>query len=146
MTQIDRSALVLHSAEQMFDLVNAVEQYPEFLPGCVRTEVLSRTDDELVATLHLAKGGLKYQFTTRNCCERPGRMTLQLEEGPFSRLQGEWRFVPLSEEACKVVLHLEFEMGGRLTSLAVGKLFEQVASNMVDVFVSRADQVYGVQL
>jgi len=143
MTQVDRSALVLHSAEQMFDLVDGVERYAEFLPGCVRTEVISRTDDELVATLHLAKGGLKYQFSTRNQLERPGRMTLQLEEGPFSSLQGEWRFVPLSDEACKVVLHLEFEIGGKLTALAVGKLFEQVASNMVDAFVSRADQVYG---
>ncbi len=143
MTQVDRSALVLHSAEQMFDLVDRVERYAEFLPGCVRTEVISRTDDELVATLHLAKGGLKYQFSTRNQLERPGRMTLQLEEGPFSRLQGEWRFIPLSDEACKVVLHLEFEIGGKLTALAIGKLFEQVASNMVDVFVSRADQVYG---
>lgn len=143
MTQVDRSALVLHSAEQMFDLVNAVEDYPDFLSGCVRTEVISRTDDELVATLHLAKGGLKYQFSTRNELERPGRMTLQLVEGPFSRLQGEWKFVPLSEEACKVVLSLEFEMGNKLTSLAVGKLFEQVATSMVDAFVSRADAVYG---
>ena len=143
MTQVDRSALVLHSAEQMFDLVNAVEDYPAFLTGCARTEVLSRTDDELVATLHLAKGGLKYQFTTHNRLQRPGSMTLQLEEGPFSKLQGEWRFIPLSDEACKVVLHLEFDIAGKLTSLAVGKLFEQVASSMVDSFVSRADQVYG---
>lgn len=144
MTQVDRSALVLHSAEQMFDLVNAVETYPDFLSGCVRTEVISRTDNELVATLHLAKGGLKYQFSTRNELERPGRMTLQLVEGPFSRLQGEWKFIPLSEDACKVVLSLEFEMGNKLTSLAVGKLFEQVATSMVDAFVSRADTVYGV--
>ncbi|MCV6590241.1 MAG: type II toxin-antitoxin system RatA family toxin [Marinobacterium sp.] len=146
MTQINRSALVLHTAEQMFDLVNAVEDYPAFLPGCARTEVVSRTDKELVATLHLAKGGLKYQLTTRNQLEHPTRMTLQLEEGPFRKLQGEWNFTPLNDEACKVELQLAFEMNGKLTSLAMGKLFEQVASNMVDMFVSRADNIYGVKL
>ncbi|MBY4677373.1 type II toxin-antitoxin system RatA family toxin [Marinobacterium arenosum] len=143
MTQVDRSALVLHSAEQMFDLVNAVEAYPAFLPGCARTEVISRSEGELVATLYLAKGGLKYHFTTRNQLQRPGRMTLTLEEGPFSRLQGEWQFIALSEEACKVVLNLTFDFSNKLTSLAMSKLFEQLATTMVDAFVSRADQVYG---
>lgn len=143
MTHIDRSALVLHSAEQMFDLVNAVETYPEFLPGCARTEVISRSDNELVATLYLAKAGLKYSFTTRNQLNRPGEMTLALEDGPFSKLQGSWQFLALSEDACKVVLKLEFDIANKLTGMAIAKVFEQLASTMVDAFVSRADQVYG---
>lgn len=143
MSQIDRSALVLHSAERMYDLVDQVDRYPEFLPGCIKTEVISRTDDELVATLYLAKAGLKYNFTTRNKLSRPENMTLTLEQGPFSRLTGSWQFIALNDEACKVVLQLEFAIANKIAGAAVAKVFEQLASTMVDAFVSRADQVYG---
>lgn len=142
MTQVDRSALVLHTAQEMFDLINDVERYPEFLPWCARTEIISRTDDELVATLYLSKGGLKYSFTTRNTLNRPVSMTLELEEGPFSRLSGVWDFKPLSDEASKVSLSLQFEFSGKIASMAMSKVFNQVATTMVDAFVARADQVY----
>ena len=143
MTQVDRSALVLHTAEQMFDLINDVEKYPEFLPWCAKTEVVSRSDDELVATLHLAKGGLTYSFTTRNHLSRPHKMVLELEQGPFSSLRGIWEFKALSEEACKVSLHLQFDFAGAITSFAMGQVFNQVATTLVDSFVERADQIYG---
>ena len=142
MAQVDRSALVLHTTEQMFDLINDVERYPEFLPWCAATEVISRTDEELVATLYLSKGGLKYSFTTRNQLQRPQRMTLELEEGPFSSLCGVWDFKPLSDEACKVSLSLQFEFSGKIASLAMSKVFNQVATTLVDAFVSRAEQIY----
>ncbi|WP_286236670.1 type II toxin-antitoxin system RatA family toxin [Neptuniibacter halophilus] len=142
MTQVNRSALVLHTAEQMFDLIDDVERYPEFLPWCSRTEVISRSETELVATLYLAKGGLKYSFTTRNQLNRPLQMTLELEEGPFSSLSGVWDFKALSEEACKVSLNLHFEFSGKLASLAMSKVFNQVATTLVDAFVTRADQIY----
>ena len=92
MAQVDRSALVLHTAEQMFDLINDVERYPEFLPWCSKTEVVSRSDQELIATLYLSKAGLKYSFTTRNDLKRPNQMMLELVEGPFSSLAGIWDF------------------------------------------------------
>lgn len=143
MTQVNRSALVLHTAEQMFDLVNDVRTYPQFLPWCASTEVISEREDELVATLNLSKGGLKYSFTTRNRLQRPGRMEIALVEGPFSALCGIWVFTPLSDEACKVELTMDFEFKGKLTGMAMSKVFSSVATTMVDAFVSRADQVYG---
>lgn len=142
MAQVDRSALVLHTAEQMFDLINDVERYPEFLPWCSRTEVVSRSESELVATLYLSKAGLKYSFTTRNQLTRPTQMTLELEEGPFSTLTGVWDFKVLSDEACKVSLNLHFEFSGKIASLAMSKVFNQVATTLVDAFVTRADEIY----
>lgn len=142
MAQVDRSALVLHTAEEMFDLINDVERYPEFLPWCAKTEVVSRTDDELVATLYLSKGGLNYSFTTRNSLAKPTQMTLELEEGPFSTLSGIWNFKVLSEEACKVTLNLNFEFSGKIASFAMSKVFNQVATTLVDAFVTRADEIY----
>jgi len=142
MTQVNRSALVLHTAEEMFVLINDVERYPEFLPWCAKTEVVSRTEDELVATLYLSKAGLNYSFTTRNQLHYPTRMTLELEEGPFSSLNGVWDFKVLSDEACKVTLNLQFEFSAKIASFAMSKVFNQVATTLVDAFVARADQIY----
>ncbi|MBA4503384.1 type II toxin-antitoxin system RatA family toxin [Marinobacterium marinum] len=143
MTQVNRSALVLHTAEQMFDLVNDVRNYPHFLPWCASTSIIEEREDELVATLHLSKGGLKYSFTTRNRLQRPDRMEIALVEGPFSSLRGIWVFTPLNEEACKVELTMDFEFKGKLTGMAMSKVFSSVATTMVDAFVSRADEIYG---
>jgi len=143
MTQVNRSALVLHTAEQMFDLVNDVRKYPVFLPWCASTEVVSESPEELVATLNLAKGGLKYSFTTRNRLRRPNTMDITLVEGPFSSFKGRWMFTPLSEEASKVELQMDFEFKGKLTRLAMSKVFNSVATTLVDAFVTRADAIYG---
>lgn len=143
MTQVDRSALVLHTAEQMFDLVNDVASYPQFLPWCSGSTVIESTDEVMQASLHVAKAGLKYSFTTRNELERPQIIRMALVEGPFSSLSGVWTFKPLSDEACKVSLNLEFDFSGKLASMAMSKVFNQMAATMVDAFVSRADQVYG---
>jgi len=146
MTQVNRSALVLHTAEQMFDLVNDVRNYPDFLPWCSSTSVVSESQGELVATLHLAKGGLKYSFTTRNILHRPEAMEITLVEGPFSSFRGAWSFTPLSEEASKVELQMDFEFKGKLTGLAMSKVFNSVATTLVDAFVMRADAVYGQEV
>ncbi|KEA64990.1 putative oligoketide cyclase [Marinobacterium lacunae] len=143
MAQVNRSALVLHTAEEMFDLVNDVRRYPEFLPWCASTEVVSEVGDTLEATLHLAKGGLKYSFTTRNTLSRPNRMEIALVKGPFKSLTGIWTFTPLSDEASKVELNMHFEFSGKLTGVAMSKVFNSVATTLVDAFVTRADQIYG---
>lgn len=143
MAQVNRSALVLHTAEEMFDLVNDVRRYPEFLPWCGASEIVTESAEELVATLHLAKGGLKYSFTTRNQLQRPRQMEIGLVKGPFSSLTGVWTFTPLSEEASKVELHMNFEFSGKLTGMAMSKVFNSVATTLVDAFVTRADKIYG---
>ncbi|QEQ95608.1 type II toxin-antitoxin system RatA family toxin [Neptunomonas concharum] len=143
MTQVNRSALVLHSAQQMFDIVNDVKAYPDFLPWCASTELLCEDDQSMEATLHLAKAGLKYSFTTLNRLSRPDRIEIELVEGPFSRLTGVWTFEALNSEACKVSLDLVFEFSGKLTGMAMSKVFNQVATTLVDAFVQRAERVYG---
>lgn len=143
MVRVDRSALVMHSAEQMFDLVNDVKRYPQFLPWCSGAEILEEGEQQMVARLNVAKAGFKYSFITRNTWQRPQSLRLELVEGPFSALQGEWRFTALNEQACKVSLHLEFDFTGRLTGLAMSKVFNQIAVAMVDAFCAEADKVYG---
>ncbi|MGB0732916.1 MAG: type II toxin-antitoxin system RatA family toxin [Pontibacterium sp.] len=144
MTQVERSALVMHTAEEMFKLINDVRRYPEFLPWCASVDVKEDTETDLVATLNLSKGGLNYSFTTHNKLQTPESMVLSLVDGPFTHLKGQWQFKRLSDEACKVSLNLEFGFSGKLTAIAMSKVFSQVANTMVDAFVKRADVVYGV--
>ncbi|MBE0482545.1 MAG: type II toxin-antitoxin system RatA family toxin [Bacterioplanes sp.] len=143
MTHISRSALVMYSAEQMFQLVNDVRRYPEFLPGCAATEVIAESDAFIEAQLTIVKAGIEQSFSTHNDLMRPERMEMRLLDGPFTHFRGVWLFSRLSDDACKVSFELEFEMKNRLTGAAMGVVFKQVAGMMVDAFVKRAKQVYG---
>lgn len=131
-----------YSAQQMFDLVNDIEAYPQFLDGCVGARILARGDNWVEARLELSKAGVTQHFVTRNELVPPVSMSLQLVEGPFQYLRGAWQFVPLAETACKVIFTLEFAMQNRLLGLAVGKLFESVTTKQVDAVCARARQIY----
>ncbi len=142
MPTINKTAVVPYSAEQMYALVDNIEQYPEFLPWCNKSEVLSRTEDEVRATLHLAKGAIHKSFTTCNRLQ-PGKMIeVRLISGPFRQLEGFWRFEDVSETTSKVALDLEFEFSSRLLRMAIGPIFHQVANSFVDVFCQRAQAIY----
>src|SRR5262245_20641929 len=132
MTVIERSALVPHPAAALYQLVNDIEAYPQFMDGCVGAQILHRDTDHIDARLDLSKGGVRYSFTTRNRLLPPERIELTLLEGPFERFAGYWSFKELSPQACKVALHLEFEMSGKLLGFAVKTLFNSVANQLVD--------------
>lgn len=127
----------------MFDLVNNIEDYPKFLPWCSGSRILKREDDMVEAELVISKGGFKKSFSTRNKIVNGRRMTVSLLNGPFSSLEGTWDFIPLREDASKISLDLEFEMSGKLASLAFGAVFNQICNTMVSSFTSRAKEVYG---
>jgi len=142
MPKINRSALVPYSAEQMFKLVNDVPSYPAFLPGCTGSRVLSTSSEEMTAAVDVSKAGISKTFTTRNTLTDNQSISMQLVDGPFRQLKGDWRFTPLSEEACKVELDLDFEFKNALIELAFGKVFKELANNMVQAFTERAKEVY----
>jgi len=143
MTVIKRSAKVPFTAAQMYTLVNDVEKYPEFLPWCESSVVHARNEDELRATLTLAKGGLRKSFSTCNRMQKNKVIDVRLISGPFKHLKGFWRFEMLPNNDCRVTLDLEFEFLNKLISLALGPIFNQIANTLVDNFVSRAYQLYG---
>ncbi|KLU16162.1 MULTISPECIES: type II toxin-antitoxin system RatA family toxin [Xenorhabdus] len=144
MPQINRSALVPYSVEQMYKLVNDVTSYPDFLPGCVGSCVISSSNNEMTASVEVSKAGISKTFVTRNTLFDNQRISMQLVDGPFRKLMGGWHFTPLSEDACKVELHLDFEFTNKLIELAFGKVFKELAGNMVQAFTQRAREVYSV--
>lgn len=142
MPQVNRSALVSFSAKQMYDLVNDVEKYPEFLPGCSGSKLIESTDTELVASIDVAKAGIKKTFTTSNTMEPGRRINLELVDGPFKSLKGFWIFTPLDDFACKIEFNLSFEFTNKLIEMAFGKVFNELTNNMVNSFTQRAKQIY----
>jgi ribosome-associated toxin RatA of RatAB toxin-antitoxin module len=143
MRQIRRSVLVAASPERMFELINDVERYPEFVPGCAAAEVLERGEDSLRARLTVGSGALRTTFVTRNRLQAPHAIDMELDEGPLRSLSGKWRLTPVAAgevTGCRVDLDLTFEVQGGLLGLAMGPVIERVAGSLVDAFVARARQ------
>ncbi|QLE86240.1 MULTISPECIES: SRPBCC family protein [Shewanella] len=142
MPQISRSVLVRFSAMQMYQLVNDVESYKEFLPGCVGGKVLEFDGKTMVASVDVAKAGISKTFTTRNQVVPGKRIELALENGPFKHLRGEWVFTELTEDACKVNFELDFEFSSSVADMAFGRIFKELMASMVTAFTERAKVVY----
>ncbi|MTD39388.1 type II toxin-antitoxin system RatA family toxin [Erwinia sp. CPCC 100877] len=142
MPQISRTALVPYSAEQMYQLVNDVKSYPDFLPGCVGSRVLESTPGQMTAAVDVAKAGIRKTFTTRNTLTSNQSILMHLVDGPFKKLMGGWMFTPLAPDACRIEFQLDFEFTNKLIELAFGGIFKELAGNMVQAFTSRAKEVY----
>lgn len=143
MARVEKSALIGFSDRQMFDLVKDVDRYKEFLPWCADSELLSHEGNRLCGRIDVERMGIRQSFSTCNTYDEPSHMDIELKEGPFKSLGGGWDFIALREDACKVVLTLEFEFSGRLINAAFGKVFHQIANTMVESFCKRARDVYG---
>lgn len=141
MTIVKKSRVVPYSCEQMFDLVNDVEQYSAFLPYCNESTVHHRNEHEVQATLVIGAAGMTKSFTTRNLLQQNKMIEIRLVDGPFSHLEGFWRFDE-ENEGCKISFDLEFEFAGRMFSMLLGPIFEQVTDKMVDSFCTRAQDLY----
>lgn len=143
MTTINRSAIVPYTCTEMYDLVANIGDYPDFLPWCGGSRIISSTPEKLVAELQIAYKKINKSFTTENILMPNERMIMNLVEGPFRHLRGDWVFTVLDDRASKVALDLDFEFSSKLIAFAVGPIFSNIASTFVDNFRQRAEQVYG---
>lgn len=142
MAEVRKSVLIEYSAGQMFQLVDQVEEYPQFLPWCGGSELIHRDDTRTVARLHIDYHGIRADFSTENDKQAPHSMKIRLRHGPFSHLDGAWQFRPLGESACKIEFQLRYAFSSRLLEKAVGPIFHHIANTFVDSFVRRAVQVF----
>src|SRR6266853_3562831 len=142
MHRIERSVLVPYSAERMFRLVERVDDYPEFLPWCPASRARPLPDGSLEATIEIAYRGVRTRFTTRNVSDYPQAIRLTLVDGPFRRLTGEWRFLELPQQACKVSLHLQYKFAAGVLGRLIAPVFESIAGSLIDAFARRAESLY----
>lgn len=146
MKTVHKSVLIWYSPEEMYTLVTQVDQYPQFLPWCDHARVLVQTDTGMEAEVGILFSGVRQSFVTRNIHVPGSQVDMQLIQGPFSQLQGQWNFYPLgdgSQRACKVELRLNYGFDNPALAKVVGPVFDKIAASMVDAFVKRAQQVYG---
>ena len=138
--EIRRTALIGRSAARTFDVIEAAERYPEFLPWCAQAVILARDDRMVAARITVDYRGVRFAFTTRNPKARPQWLRVQLQEGPFRRFEGEWQITALGNEACKIELALRYEFDNALGRLAA-RVFDGIADTIVDAFARRAEEV-----
>ena len=137
MREVKRSALVNQSPARLYELINDVESYPQFLPWCTHARVEARTPQEIVATIGVRQGALHGEFTTRNTLEADRSIRMHLVSGPFRTLEGEWLLTPVAE-GCRVDLNMRFAFRNSLTGLMFEPAFAQTVGSLVDAFVARA--------
>jgi len=146
MKTVNKSVLIWYLPEEMYALVTDVASYPQFLPWCDHANVLEEDGAGMTAEIGIAIGGVRQTFTTRNAHIDARAVDMTLIKGPFSRLDGHWRFVPLgdgTQRACRVELNLNYGFDNATLGKLVGPVFDRIASSLVDAFVKRAQQVYG---
>jgi len=143
MAAVEKSVLIMRTPEQMFALVDQVEDYPQFLPWCGGVEVLARSAEITAARIHINYRGIRAHFATENSKQPPHLMTLHFREGPFRRLDGSWRFTRLGDGGCKIEFRLNYEFSNRLLEKALGPVFGHIVNTFVDAFVKRAHQIHG---
>ena len=139
MQSVSKSVLVPYSAAEMFELVDRIELYPQFLPWCSGTRALAARADGKTARVDINYHGVRAHFTTDNVNRAGESIVMTLRDGPFRHLHGEWRFVPLAADACKVELALAYEFATHLLERAVGPVFGHIANTFIDAFVRRAE-------
>ncbi len=141
------SRVVAYTPEQLYDLVADMGRYPQFLPWCVGARVRNRTDTAAICDLTIGFGPFRESFTSRVTLDRPHRVTVAYEKGPFRYLNNYWTFAPDptggSPGGCKVDFFVDFEFRSRLLQAAIGMVFHEAVKLMVNAFLTRARAVYG---
>jgi ribosome-associated toxin RatA of RatAB toxin-antitoxin module len=143
MAVVHKSVLMGYSAEQMFALVDRIEEYPKFLPWCGAVEVKRQDENKLVATMQINYHGIKQTFTTENTHVPPVSMKMTLLQGPFKHLDGTWTFTSLRSDACKVEFDLSYEFSSKILEKLIGPVFSKIANSFVDSFCHQAEKLYG---
>lgn len=146
MKTVKKSVLIWYSPQEMYGLVTDVPAYPQFLPWCDHSSILDSDDAGMTAEVGISFSGIRQTFTTRNRHVLDRQVAITLVNGPFSRLDGQWDFVPIgdgSQRACRVELTLNYGFDNATLGKLVGPVFDKIAASMVDAFVKRAEQVYG---
>jgi ribosome-associated toxin RatA of RatAB toxin-antitoxin module len=138
MREVKRSALINRAPPEVFELINDIESYPQFLPWCTHARIESRSGSEIVATLGVRQGALQGEFTTRNTLEPPHRIHMQLLSGPFRRLDGEWLLTPIEGGGCRVELHMRFALRNPLAGVLLEPKFAATIGSLVEAFSARA--------
>tara|TARA_B100001758_G_C18266860_1_gene534124 strand:+ start:263 stop:700 length:438 start_codon:yes stop_codon:yes gene_type:complete len=140
MITIKKHALVLHNREKMFNLVDRVEDYPNFLPWCNKTILIDRSKKITKATIFINYHNVKQSFTTENAKIFPTNMKIKLVDGPFKILRGEWNFIEIEKDTCKIEFELHYEFSNFILDKLMSPVLNLIANTFIDNFIAEANK------
>jgi ribosome-associated toxin RatA of RatAB toxin-antitoxin module len=140
MHNIHKSAIVLHPAQKIFELVDSVENYPQFLPWCGSTQIIERDNDKTIASIEINYKGIRQSFTTENTKKQNQEMIIKLIDGPFKALSGEWMFKNLDKDSCQIELKLKYEFSNIILEKLISPVFNMIANTFIDEFIKEANR------
>tara|TARA_B100001175_G_C18871629_1_gene339975 strand:- start:37 stop:474 length:438 start_codon:yes stop_codon:yes gene_type:complete len=140
MITIKKHALVLHSREKMFNLVDRIEDYPNFLPWCNKTILIDRSKKITKATIFINYRNVKQSFTTENAKIFPTNMKIKLVDGPFKILKGEWNFIEIEKDTCKIEFELHYEFSNFILDKIMSPVLNLIANTFIDNFIAEANK------
>ena len=140
MHNIHKSAIVLHPAQKMFQLVDSVENYPQFLPWCGSTQIIERDNDKTIASIEINYKGIRQTFTTENTKKQNQEMIIKLIDGPFKSLSGEWIFKNLDKDSCQIELKLKYKFSNIILEKLISPVFNMIANTFIDEFIKEANR------
>ena len=143
METVTRSLILPYSTAEMHSLVDDVDRYQEFLPWCKHSAVLENKDKEVIAQIVVSFQGMRAANTTSNSSFSTQRITMELVEGPFNYFSGDWEFLYLDTNACRVSLEVQFSLAGKLANRTLTPVFKTICSTLVGSFADRAKELYG---
>ena len=140
MQNINKSAIVLHPVKKMFQLVDTVENYPQFLPWCGSTQIIERDNNKTIASIEINFKGIRQTFTTENTKKHNQEMMIKLVDGPFKLLSGQWMFKNLDKDSCQIELKLEYEFSNIILEKLISPVFNMIANTFIDEFIKEANR------
>ena len=149
MTRFSSKRRVLHSAQQMFDLVADMERYPEFVPLGQSLKIRQRIPkpdgtEVVVSDMTVSFKLVRETFTSQVTLDRANlKILVEYLRGPFSNLENRWTFEPQGDDACDVGFFLSYEFKSRMLALLMGSMFDTAFQRFSAAFEKRADAIYG---
>ena len=132
-----------YSAEQMFDLVADVGNYPKFLPWVIATRVKSDSDTSMTADMVVGFKAIREKFTSSVEKARPHSIRVQYVDGPLRDLDNRWQFRPIDNHSCEIDFCVEFAFKSRIFEALAGQYLDRAFRKMVAAFEARATELYG---
>jgi len=140
MHKVRKNAIVFHSKDKMYRLVDLIENYPNFLPWCGSTKIIERNNIKTIASIEINYKGIKQSFTTENTKKINEKMIIKLINGPFKSLSGEWLFKEMAKDSCQIELKLEYEFSNIILEKLISPLFNMIANTFIDEFIKEANR------
>tara|TARA_B100001113_G_scaffold12352_1_gene9625 strand:- start:4840 stop:5277 length:438 start_codon:yes stop_codon:yes gene_type:complete len=122
----------------IFDLINNIEKYPEYLPWCTRTEVEYESENIVNGKIFISKSFIKWDFSTKNVIEKNKSISLSLIDGPFDELNGKWSFISIDKNNTKVSLEINYKFKNSLIELSIEPIFTTIMNSILQSFISQA--------